>query len=170
MTLYAVAGEPICYYATENRVGYSPRDTNSWRKRRMWMVYLEFITSVVWAFLMIGVVLLWLLGLIIDMPGAMRVTTMLPNWSGVVLVITCMLQFAVALLVDSRFERGIGKVYYWMIWYPVVYWTLNVLTAVVAAPNPLISRPRFQPSSRRRYQRQNIPPCDRVKAMKTPSV
>jgi biofilm PGA synthesis N-glycosyltransferase PgaC len=115
-------------------------ELNSWRKRRMWMVYLEFITSVVWAFLMVGVVLLWLLGLVVELPAAMRVASVLPGWSGVVLGITCMLQFAVALLVDSRFERGIGKVYFWMIWYPVVYWTLNVLTAVVAAPRAIKKR------------------------------
>jgi len=115
-------------------------ELNSWRKRRMWMVYLEFITSVVWAFLMVGVVLLWLLGLVVELPAAMRVASVPPGWSGVVLGITCMLQFAVALLIDSRFERGIGKVYFWMIWYPVVYWTLNVLTAVVAAPRAIKKR------------------------------
>lgn len=115
-------------------------DLNSWRKRRMWMVYLEFITSVVWAYLMVLIILLWLLGQVIELPPALRVATVLPGWSGVVLGITCMMQFAVALLIDSRFERGIGKVYYWMIWYPVVYWLLNVFTAVVAAPRAIRKR------------------------------
>ncbi|MGE0372866.1 MAG: poly-beta-1,6-N-acetyl-D-glucosamine synthase [Gammaproteobacteria bacterium] len=112
----------------------------SWRKRRMWMVYLEYLTSVIWAYLMIGVILLYLIGKFVDLPPGMHVATVLPGWSGVVLGITCMLQFAVALLIDARFERGIGRVYYWMIWYPVVYWLLNVLTAVVAAPRAIMKR------------------------------
>jgi biofilm PGA synthesis N-glycosyltransferase PgaC len=115
-------------------------ELGSWRKRRMWMVYLEFITSVVWAYLMLATILLWLLGLFLPLPAALRVATVLPGWSGVVLGITCMLQFAVALLVDSRFERGMGRVYYWMIWYPVVYWVLNVFTTVVAVPKAIKKR------------------------------
>ncbi|MCC6209166.1 MAG: poly-beta-1,6 N-acetyl-D-glucosamine synthase [Gammaproteobacteria bacterium] len=111
-----------------------------WRKRRMWMVCLEFLTSVVWAYLMVATILLYILGRFIELPPFLRVETMLPAWSGVVLGITCMLQFAVALLVDSRFERGIGKVYYWMIWYPVVYWVLSVFTAVVAVPRAIWKR------------------------------
>lgn len=115
-------------------------EAKHWRKRRMWMVYLEYLTSVVWAYLMVATILLFILGLLIDLPPFLQVHTLLPAWSGVVLGVTCMLQFAVALLIDSRFERGIGKVYYWMIWYPVVYWLLNVLTAVVAAPRAIKKR------------------------------
>jgi len=115
-------------------------DARHWRKRRMWMVYLEYLTSVVWAYLMVATILLFILGLFIDLPPFLQVQTLLPAWSGVVLGVTCMLQFAVALLIDSRFERGIGRVYYWMIWYPVVYWLLNVLTAVVAAPRAIRKR------------------------------
>lgn len=115
-------------------------EARHWRKRRMWMVYLEYLTSVVWAYLMVATILLFILGLFIDLPPFLQVQTLLPAWSGVVLGITCMLQFAVALLIDSRFERGIGKVYYWMIWYPVVYWLLNVFTAVVAAPRAIRKR------------------------------
>lgn len=118
---------------------YLPQ-TLHWNKRRMWMVYLEYITSVAWAYFMVGVILLWLIGKFVALPEGMRVATVLPGWSGVVLGITCMLQFAVALLIDSRFERGIGKVYYWMIWYPVVYWLLNVLTAVTSVPKALMKR------------------------------
>jgi biofilm PGA synthesis N-glycosyltransferase PgaC len=123
----------------ETFLRYFPQ-TFQWNKRRMWMVYIEYITSVVWAYLMVGIILLWLIGKFATVPEWMRVPTVLPGWSGVVLGITCMLQFAVALLIDSRFERGIGKVYYWMIWYPVVYWLLNVFTAVMAAPRAIVKR------------------------------
>lgn len=115
-------------------------DAFNWRKRRMWMVYLEFITSVAWAYVMITILLIWALGLFIELPPVLRFATVMPHWNGVVLGITCMLQFAVALVIDGRFERGLGKTYYWMIWYPVVYWVLNVLTCAVAAPRAIMRR------------------------------
>ena len=48
--------------------------------------------------------------------------------------------------------------------------TMTTITAVVAAPSPLISRPACQPFSRRLHQRTTIPDWDSVKATKTPSV
>ncbi|MBL1259326.1 MAG: hypothetical protein COB33_009925 [Thiotrichaceae bacterium] len=33
---------------------------------------------------------------------------------------TCLLQVTLSLAIDSRYEKGIGKVYYWMVWYPMV--------------------------------------------------
>jgi len=41
---------------------------------------------------------------------------------------TCLLQFAASLIIDTRYEKGITKTYYWMIWYPLIYWLINVLT------------------------------------------
>jgi len=47
------------------------------------------------------------------------------------LCITCLFQFAVSLGIDSRYEQRTGeKYYYWMIWYPIVYWLINIGTAV----------------------------------------
>ena len=40
--------------------------------------------------------------------------------------------------IDSRYEEGLGKYYYWMIWYPMVYWFINTATIVVAVPKALI--------------------------------
>ena len=112
----------------------------SWRKRRMWMVYLEFIVSVAWAYGMALTVLLWLAGQVLAMPEPLRIEALTPGWNGALLGITCMIQFAVSLLIDARFERGIGRYYYWMIWYPIAYWFLNVLTVTVAVPRALFRR------------------------------
>jgi len=74
------------------------------------------------------------------LPPELRITSLLPGWNGVVLGMTCMLQFAVSLVIDSRYERGIGRYYYWMIWYPMAYWILSVLTTVVAVPKAVFKR------------------------------
>ncbi len=48
--------------------------------------------------------------------------------------------------------------------------TTRATTAVVAAPAPLTTSPKCQPSSRRCHQRTSIPAWDSVKARKTPRV
>lgn len=99
-----------------------------WRSRRMWGVYVEYLTSVFWSYTMILILTLWSLGWFIDLPEEVSIPTLIPSWGGVILGMTCLLQFAVSLIIDTRYEKGITKTYYWMIWYPLIYWLINVLT------------------------------------------
>ena len=101
-----------------------------WHSRRMWMIYLEYFVSVFWAYTMLITFLLWMVGYFIQLPLQIQVPTILPSWGGVLLGLTCLLQFAVSLFIDSRYEKGIGKIYFWIIWYPLVYWIISVLTTV----------------------------------------
>lgn len=103
------------------------RKLGIWRSRRMWGIYIEYLTSVFWSYTMIIILTLWTLGCFIEMPEELTIPTLIPSWSGVVLGMTCLLQFALSLVLDSRYESGIAKTYYWMIWYPLVYWIINVL-------------------------------------------
>ncbi len=116
------------------------RTMANWRKRRMWMVYLEFFTSVIWSYFMIVTILLWLTGQFFQLPAALTIPALLSGWNGVILGITCMTQFAVSMIIDSRFEKGLGKIYYWLIWYPVAYWILNIFTTAAAVPRALFKK------------------------------
>ena len=71
------------------------------------------------------------------LPPALTIDTLLPGWNGVVIGTTCLLQFAVSMWLDSRYEKGLGRYYYWMIWYPLAFWVLNVFTTLVAIPKVL---------------------------------
>jgi len=110
----------------------------AWRLRRMWPVFLEYFTSIVWSYAMAAVFLLWILGIFLELPEGLTVPTIAPGWTGVILGMTCLLQIAVSLAIDARYEKGLGRIYYWMIWYPLVYWTINVLTTVVAVPKTIL--------------------------------
>lgn len=111
------------------------------RNRRMWLVGVELIVSEFWAHVMAFVFLIWLLGLFVDLPPPFQVPTVLPGWTGVVLGATCLIQFAISLVIDSRYEsRQLGKFYYWMIWYPMVYWVIHAAASVVAVPRALTKR------------------------------
>nr|WP_305906525.1 poly-beta-1,6-N-acetyl-D-glucosamine synthase [Methylomarinum sp. Ch1-1]MDP4519214.1 poly-beta-1,6-N-acetyl-D-glucosamine synthase [Methylomarinum sp. Ch1-1] len=111
-----------------------------WRSRRMWMIYIEYLVSVFWAYTMLVTFLFWLAGYVIELPPQLVVPTMLPSWGGVLLGLTCLLQFAVSLFIDSRYEKGIGKIYYWLIWYPLIYWVISVLTTVAGVVKAVLKK------------------------------
>lgn len=117
-------------------------DMFTWRKRRMWAVLLEYLLSVVWAYTMLLIMVLWALGKFVQMPPGLYVHTLLPSWHGVILALICMLQFASSIVIDRRYETAVGRNYFWMIWYPMAYWMLSLFTTVVAVPKTLLRRRR----------------------------
>ncbi len=108
-----------------------------WRSRRLWLVAVEFAISTFWAFTIGSVAVLWALGLFIDMPAPLHVSTLLPGWAGVLLGTTCLVQFGISLSIDSRYEPRLGRYYYWMIWYPMAYWAIHAAATIVALPTAI---------------------------------
>ena len=45
-----------------------------------------------------------------------------------------MLQIAVGMYLDRRYDRRFGRQFYWVIWYPAAFWVVTFLTAVAAVP------------------------------------
>ena len=113
------------------------RSLLNWRSRRMWIVAAELMVSTFWAYTMAFVFGLWVISQFTTLPEPFNSVTILPGWSGVLLGTTCLLQFAVSLLIDSRYEPRLGRVYYWMVWYPMVYWIIQVITSVSALPRAI---------------------------------
>ncbi len=101
---------------------------------------LEYGISVFWSYMMAALILIWFIGKFVEVPYYMAVPTLIPGWNGIVLAVTCLMQFAISMTIDSRYEQGLGKFYYWLIWYPIVYWLLNVSTIVVAVPKALFKK------------------------------
>ncbi len=114
------------------------RSVLSWRRRRMWGVLLEYALSLVWAYVMLTIILLWALGHVLPLPTTLHVDTLLPRWHGVILALVCMMQFATSLAIERRYERGLARHFYWVIWYPLAFWALGMFAAVVAFPRTLM--------------------------------
>ncbi len=112
----------------------------NWRQRRIWPLYLEYATSVMWAYMFFLTVIMFFLDKVIQLPSAIEVRTIIPGWTGVILAMVCLAQLAAGLIIDSRFERGIFRMFYWLIWYPLIYWLLNALVTVVGFPRALLKR------------------------------
>lgn len=111
-----------------------------WRRRRMWGVLFEYLFSVVWSLTMFTLIVLWLVGLFVPLPHALHVGGLIPRWHGVVLAMICLLQFAISLTIDRRYEPKSGRNYYWMIWYPAAYWMISLATTLAALPKTLFRR------------------------------
>jgi poly-beta-1,6-N-acetyl-D-glucosamine synthase len=104
----------------------------------MWPLLLEMCASVIWSYLMLLLALLWIVGLVLP-AGFLPVVSspFLPRGSGLILGVACLLQFALSQWLDSRYERGLGRYYYWIIWYPLVFWVINTAATVAAYPQML---------------------------------
>jgi biofilm PGA synthesis N-glycosyltransferase PgaC len=110
---------------------------NKWRMRRLWPIYIEYVASVLWAYAMALVIVLWMAGLVFPMPQRWQIT-LVPGWHGVLIGTTCLLQISVAMLLDRKYDRGLFRHIFWMIWYPLAYWMLNLFTTVTALPKILL--------------------------------
>ncbi|MFA5984243.1 MAG: poly-beta-1,6-N-acetyl-D-glucosamine synthase [Methylococcaceae bacterium] len=103
-----------------------------WSARSMWPLYVESCISIFWAFL----ILLHLSAGVVELFSESTdesLHDLSPSWTSMLLSLTCLIQFAVSLAIDSRYESrsgGAARYYYWMIWYPIVYWLMNVGTTI----------------------------------------
>jgi poly-beta-1,6-N-acetyl-D-glucosamine synthase len=100
------------------------------RAMGMWPLYLECCISLLWSFTVVLLILLTPIQLVVS-GHKETLGDLAPQWTSMLLCITCLFQFAVSLGIDARYEQRTGeKYYYWMIWYPIVYWLINIGTAV----------------------------------------
>ena len=110
-----------------------------WEHRRLWMMMAEFCLSTVWAFAFAFAALLGTIGMVVDLPGDVRVASFLPPaFTGMVLAIVCVVQFLVSVLIDRRYEPHLARSLYWVIWYPFAYWMVSLLTTLVSFPKVML--------------------------------
>ncbi|MDV2453776.1 MULTISPECIES: poly-beta-1,6-N-acetyl-D-glucosamine synthase [Acinetobacter] len=112
-----------------------------WRLRRMWPIAIEAIISITWAYVIFGIFLLYLYGLFFPVPTEWYIQTIFPQWYGVVLGLTCLIQFFVSLCIDHQYDKSrTFRTHFWVIWYPLFFWILMMLTTVVALPKTILKK------------------------------
>jgi biofilm PGA synthesis N-glycosyltransferase PgaC len=109
-----------------------------WSNRRMWPLYLEYLVSVVWCYAFAATVLLWAIHRVVELPPGLAVRSVVPGWTGIVVATACLLQLGVGLAVDRRYDRGLGRLAVWLLWYPAIFWLVNCAVTVVAVPKALL--------------------------------
>ena len=112
-----------------------------WRNRRMWPLISEFCLSAIWAFTYCISLVLFVIGLFFTLPVNLAVPQVFPPaFTGLLLGTVCLLQFAISLLVERRYEKNLGRSLFWIIWFPAAYWMLSLFTTVGAFTKVMIKR------------------------------
>ena len=113
------------------------------KERRIWPVYLDYALGLCWAYAFVFCAVLWTLRFALDLTGSGYVA-LLPDlgnpmigWKGSLVSLLCLAQFVVSVLLDANQDKKLIRNYFWVIWYPVVYWMFNAFAAVVSAPTGL---------------------------------
>lgn len=113
----------------------------SGKQTHLWGLMTELLLSTLWAYSMVAVILIWFVSqflpdfnvLVVDSP-------ILPDESSVILIGACLIQFWISRWLDGHYDEGLGKNYFWMIWYPFAFWFLNLFTAVTALPKVIFGK------------------------------
>lgn len=108
---------------------------------KMWPVALESMISMIWAYVILLIIVLFFVGLFVPLPAEWYVKSLFPQWYGVILAITCLIQFFISLYIDKRYDdQRFFRNYFWVIWYPLFFWLLSAATTIVAVPKALFTR------------------------------
>lgn len=108
-------------------------DLWTWQHRRLWPIFAEYCLSTLWAYLFAASILLWLLGQFVPLPNAVQVHKLVPpGFTGLVLCAVCLIQFTVSAFIEKRYEPNIVRNLYWIVWYPLLYWMINLATTLVS--------------------------------------
>jgi biofilm PGA synthesis N-glycosyltransferase PgaC len=76
----------------------------------------------------------------IPMPLFLPKFRLLPEWWGLVLTLTYLVQSVVSVYIDGRFEKKFGRTLFWVVWYPLVFWIVQAATAVAGLPRAIVRR------------------------------
>lgn len=105
------------------------REILTHRAWRLVVIWANFFVSSLWAYCMIGSVIAWICFELLGKPNP--IMSPIPDWWGTVLACTYLFQSLVGILLDKRYDKGMIKYLLWVIWYPLAFWVLQTLCAVI---------------------------------------
>ena len=101
-----------------------------WKERRLFPVYVEQLCSILWSVCWLIMLIIILYHLVVD-----HTYIQLPYiWKCLFLSSVCLIQFAVAILLDKRYDPQLFKHSIVAVWYPFVYWYVNALLVIKSIP------------------------------------
>lgn len=99
----------------------------SWKRRRMAPIYLEQVLSFLWSvcWLILTIILITM-----EIRGHHVITEYI--WKSQFLSFICLFQFLIAMWLESRYDKKIFDNSWSVIWYPILYWYINVFIALAS--------------------------------------
>ena len=104
----------------------------------MLVVWLNYVVSIVWAYVIMLGMLFWVFdALFVKLGNSVPIVSPVPATWGMLLTVTYLFQSVISVFVDRRFEPGIWRSLFWVVWFPLVFWLIQSLTAVFGLPTAL---------------------------------
>jgi biofilm PGA synthesis N-glycosyltransferase PgaC len=110
------------------------------KARRMWPIYVEYTTSLVWGYAMSLSTAVWLASFMVKIPETIPLASLKPGVAGLLLSATGFLQVALGMFLDRKYEAFRWRNAFVLVWYPIAYWLLGWLTAIWAFPKTLLRK------------------------------
>ncbi|MDQ3784561.1 MAG: glycosyltransferase, partial [Actinomycetota bacterium] len=103
-----------------------------WKHRRMWPILAESMLSILWAYVFVGFTVIWIGSYAAGVPpvGA----SPFPNWWGMTIATLSLLQLAVGMSLDRRYDRTVARYFAVAVYYPLLYWLLMAVVTTVTTP------------------------------------
>lgn len=106
---------------------------------RFWPVAYEAILSILWSFCFVVLTSLWIAcyAMGIRPVGADPI----PNFWGMMIATTCIIQLSAGVVLDRRYDRSIVPYTAYTVLYPLIYWALMSTIAFLYTPVGLLRKP-----------------------------
>jgi biofilm PGA synthesis N-glycosyltransferase PgaC len=95
--------------------------------------WLNYVVSIAWSYAMLVQVAVVIAGAVLGM----RVMTAFPGNGALLLALVYFLMAAIAAWLDRRYEKDSAQSLFWMVWYPLGFWTIQMATAIVGLPRAI---------------------------------
>ncbi|MGR6001755.1 poly-beta-1,6-N-acetyl-D-glucosamine synthase [Bacillus cereus] len=99
----------------------------NWKYKRLYPIFFEQMLSITWSILWLLITICILVNISVHLDFLKWFTL-----SSLLLSIICMFQFAIAMVLDAKYDSNLYKEYAWSAWYPICYWYINVFILIVA--------------------------------------
>ncbi|HYK73189.1 MAG TPA: poly-beta-1,6-N-acetyl-D-glucosamine synthase [Pseudoneobacillus sp.] len=103
-----------------------------WRYRRLLPIFIEQLASIVWSISWVCLITYSIFHMIFIKEPYLPVF-----WSGAYLSVLCLIQFAIAMMIEKRYDQDFFKYYLWAVWYPTFYWYFNAFVILRALPKAI---------------------------------
>ena len=113
---------------------------SNWSARRLWPILFDFFVSVCWAYLIFALIIIGLLSHFSPLFDSVDIPSFIPVWGRALFALTFLLQIILSIIIESHYEKGIAKIYFWLVWYPLCYWFISITTTVVGLPKALFKK------------------------------
>jgi biofilm PGA synthesis N-glycosyltransferase PgaC len=101
----------------------------NFKYKRLFIAFIEFVLAYIWSILFIVFSFLWILSKLFLYKGF--TISPIPTWYGAFISLGGLVQFFVSSLLDKKYDKGIFKYYFFVVWYPIIYWTLNPILVFI---------------------------------------